>query len=163
MSNPKEIPMLFSSEMVRAILSGSKTETRRLKFAGKVGDLIWVRETWKPHRVYSALKPRDVPTSAIFYRADNAYSPDTRWIPGIHMPRWVSRIALRVTAVRSEPLGMIRDPDAIAEGCAGGHGSIPNYPYSATPLEHFQHVWKSINSAWESELMVQVIKFERAL
>lgn len=71
-------PILFNSEMVRAVLSGRKTQTRRaIKLAnagycdpkegtyqdeygetrsmfelcpyGQVGDRLWVRETWRPH------------------------------------------------------------------------------------------------------------------
>jgi hypothetical protein len=52
-----ERPMIFSDESVRAILSGTKTMTRRLigkrpvKWA--VGNRIWVKEVWglfKPAR-----------------------------------------------------------------------------------------------------------------
>ena len=45
-NNRKDIPMLFNSDMVKALLNGSKTQTSRFKFTGKVGDLIWVRESY---------------------------------------------------------------------------------------------------------------------
>src|SRR5690242_10686432 len=36
----------------------------------KPGDRLWVREAWKPHSIFEAIKPRDIPQSRIFYLSD---------------------------------------------------------------------------------------------
>lgn len=48
----KERPIIFNGEMVRAILEGRKTQTRRVATSdkcpyGEVGDRLWVREKWR--------------------------------------------------------------------------------------------------------------------
>lgn len=143
---PKERPILFSGPMVRAILDGRKTQTRRVvnpqpkhfpmtdgetwfdvktvmeRFAlecryGIPGEHLYVRETW--HGSWSkerALKPEH-PMDVISYRAD--FGEDAKglqWRPSIHMPRWASRITLEVVNVRVERLLDISEEDAKAEG-----------------------------------------------
>jgi hypothetical protein len=143
---------------------------------GKPGDLLWVRETW----CQGADDGRQVPLRmATLYRADGEHvtlsdgdgftavnkdgSEKSPWRPSIHMPRWASRITLRITDVRVERLQDVSRQDCVAEGCAGGHGSIPGYPYSATPREHFHHLWNTINGAgaWDANPWVWVVAFER--
>lgn len=185
----RERPILFNGDMVRAILDGRKTVTRRTmkpqpvlngnfwelggagwsdrisSFTpvpghslaercpfGKPGDRLWVREAWAPG------------ATRTMYRAGcnpSYLPPGGRWKPSIHMPRWASRILLEVTAVRVERLHDITDEQCIAEGCRGGHGSIPGYRYNATLQEHFRHVWESAGGDYFVNPWVWVIEFKR--
>ena len=129
-------PIIFSAPMVRALLDGRKTQTRRVLkplprrtifFDPKTavldqfqeppyapGDRLWVREAFS----YELL---DVDRNGFmppWYWADgNPESGDfTRPKPSIHMPRWASRLTLLVTDVRVQRLQEISDDDARAEG-----------------------------------------------
>lgn len=136
----KERPILMSAPMVLALLSGAKTQTRRLvkpqpvQFHsdakvgpvdlprcpyGLAGDRLWVREAFA--RDYFSAAPYEEPTKRHGYRADWTSRaadvvPEPRWTPSIHMPRWASRIDLEVTGVRVERLQDISEADAVAEG-----------------------------------------------
>lgn len=137
----KQRPILFSAPMVRALLAGTKTQTRRVlheKFSflmsgdkpghpglaacpyGQPGERLWVREgvrlvaTWNPDGEYDRADAA--------YIADGALAPIDAWpwknkaLPSIHMPRGVSRITLEVTGVHVERLCDISEADAKAEG-----------------------------------------------
>lgn len=136
-----ERPVLFSAPMVRAILAGTKTQTRRVvkpqpeerlhaiwkRFPhqsgcpyGVPGDRLWVRETWAPFEFCYEQRPSDLPRGIkIVYLADQKQrlSGDT-YRPSIHMPRWASRLTLEVVSVRVERVQEISEADAIAEGIA---------------------------------------------
>ena len=182
----KEIPMLFSAPMIRALLDGRKTQTRRLKFNGAVGDLIWVRETWAASHAVDAFPPREIPHLERIHYAATANLGAPVGLGGlltrvaIHMPRWMSRIQLRVTAVRSEPLESISESDAMAEG-AKRFDDIPDpniyrrgsrwsmeTPATTDECLHtarfaFGNFWKKINGedSWYENPTVFVIEFER--
>lgn len=59
-------PILFSDEMVRAILKGQKIQTRRVVKPGsqwsnvEPGDTLWVREAWAADLTNDDVKPRDM-------------------------------------------------------------------------------------------------------
>ncbi|WP_210452564.1 hypothetical protein [Pantoea ananatis] len=146
---------------------------------GAVGDRLWIRETWQgplvsyddAYSMFKDPKPYQKVENCV-YRADGDQYPEFTdaddnlrqgWRPSIHMPRWASRITLEITGVRVERLNSMKEQDAIAEGCSGGHNSIPGYHYSATPHEHFHHVWQSIcgEESWQANPWVWVIEFKR--
>lgn len=139
-------PILFNSEMVRAVISGRKTQTRRIIKKqphgvawflrakewlfpnvnphtsavcpfGEVGKRLWVRETWAHHKL--AINSRTDDEGPFVYAADTMaeqHRLGDKWKPSIHMPRCASRITLEVTGVRVERLQDISEADALAEG-----------------------------------------------
>ena len=149
----KERPIIFNAPMVKAILEGRKTQTRRIVTVknknscpyGQPGDRLWVRETW-------GVGSRPDPLGGyegIEYRADEFYLEDSDdlpclrvtpppdvclldydsgWMPSIHMPRWASRITLEVTGVRVERLQDIPGDDIFHEGIQ----RLENHSWHAT-------------------------------
>jgi len=126
-----EKPILFNTEMVRAILDGRKTQTRRLckgqpqdgitspETLGyeppyKPGDILWVRETWQ--RIF------DESGWHYEYKADHEdgqlqiCNTPIGWRPSIHMPREAARLFLRIIDVRAERLQDMTPEDCMNDG-----------------------------------------------
>lgn len=126
----KELPILFNTPMVRTILNGEKTSTRRiiksintdietLKNACQYqpGDTLYVRETWEHFECWNCegdergncpKKPQKNVSNKIcgcyMYRATDEIRGDAKWHPSIHMPKKAARIWLKVINVRVEHL-----------------------------------------------------------
>lgn len=131
-----DLPISFSGPMVRMLIDGKKTQTRRLakpikpalrslsfrQYAEaryRVGDRLYVREHWKTWDHLDAIAPRDLsPSSFVYYLASPREVGRTlgKHRQAMHMPRWASRLFLAVSQVRQEPLQEISAEDAIAEG-----------------------------------------------
>lgn len=160
----KDRPVIFSALMVRALLEGRKTQTRRLATSPlakmQPRDRLWVREAWAP---LSALTHNDAGSTALiengFYRADAGIVDGeiSRWTPSIHMPRLASRLTLLVTEVRRERLGDITERDAEAEGVDLAGRAI-------TARLAFAQLWNSLhgNGAWEADPEVVALTFKVA-
>jgi len=129
---PPSKAISFSPELVRAILSGQKTETRRLirpqpkrlpSIAkcpiAQPGDLLHVREPWAEQ------------DGRIVYAAD-APAGVRGFKPAMYMPRNASRLTLRVTAVRAEHLAALSAKAARAEGAPAEE---------ADPIAWFARLW----------------------
>lgn len=120
----KEHPILFSADMVQAILAGKKDLTRRIvknevpigkwedtvKYFpyGQIGDLIWVRETMIYNKNSQTYWPK-----ADGYQKTASYE---KVVPSILVPKINSRIWLQIKNVRIELLHDITEEDAIREG-----------------------------------------------
>ncbi|MBO5060259.1 MAG: hypothetical protein J6C82_05030 [Clostridia bacterium] len=138
-------PILFNTEMVRAILLGRKTQTRRivkqntetilnspyhkehsqvpdaqliLKLCQplyETGNILYVRETWSKSNAGTYLY-RAFPFDAPEEEDVAMKSLGYKWHPSIHMPKKAARIFLRITAVRTERLQEITIEDIENEG-----------------------------------------------
>jgi len=141
---------------------------------GKPGDRLWVRESTKENCTgsfsFGKYSADETPVFEGFDRNPGSPHRCAEWwysrksCPSIHMPRWASRILLEITGVRVERLHDISQDDCRSEGCPGGHDSIPDYGYSATPREHFEWIWESINgkgSFYAANPWLWVIEFKR--
>lgn len=234
----KEHPILFSGPMVRAILEGRKTQTRRVvkpcpdgfEWAvkhsgdtftntlwdgeqwithnipiscdclvytgpmqrcvdptgssnmewfqwestpltcpyGQIDNLLWVRETWAVNHNYDEWKPSDLEPGLLSLDLNYAAS----WVdkpgylgkirPSIFMPRWASRLTLKIIDVRVERLQEISEDDAKAEGVSPWHDTIDGIVYKP----EFVSLWDSINAkrpgcAWNDNPYVWVIEFRK--
>ena len=218
-----ELPILFNTKMVKAILDGRKTQTRRIinatgfenmQFDGMngrfamfklgegnvsiptlrskyaIGDILYVRETWKQatggtagHGLFDT----------ILYKADEPQDTtglmiEERWHPSIHMPKSAARIWLMVKAIRVERLQDIDEDGVIAEGAESLIRGCEHMDYSVVPPEPCfnthacndciidkgypelfgKMVWdKTVNPdelalyGWDANPYVWVIEFER--
>ncbi len=173
----KERPVIFNGEMVRAIIDGRKTQTRRIAKAdnsnhllgcpfGQVGDRLWVRETFMD-LTGTCIEATTGKFEGFAYRADTptgSYGDEVRkeyglkWAPSLHMPRKACRILLEITAVRVERLNDISDGDAISEGC-----SISDMKSGDCVADVFARLWSSIYGvdSWNANPWVWVIEFRR--
>ena len=178
-------PIIFTGESIPAILEGRKTMTRRVlrdqplcsaerwieiggpqnaKLPYQVGDLLWVRETWDWNEEFGS-KSRDCPY--LFYQA-NQIQPEPRnspkWRPSIFMPRWASRITLKVTTVKVERVQEISEDDTCSEGVSWESWAVENDMGDWPAINAFRALWDSLNAkrghGWDQNDWVGAYTFE---
>ena len=141
----KERPILFKTEMVKAILEGRKTQTRRIVKPQPLcihQRIAWniLTEEWclydeaqkevleKFECPYGKIgdhlyvketwyKTKHVLPSIICYKADYNDPENYKWKPSLFMPKKYARIWLEVTEIKVQQLHQISFDDILAEGC----------------------------------------------
>ena len=137
-------PILFNTEMVRAILDGRKDATRRIVKGFIPDDAVWGYTAFTPKGYILCrgtfadgygekffklpCEPGDIlyvretwkkAPNGYYYYEDwqrNDIADVTKWKPSIHMPKEAARIWLKVTDVRAERLQDIDEDGAVKEG-----------------------------------------------
>lgn len=170
-----------------------KGEGRALGHFGtrrQVGDLIWVKETWRPLSGYSNwdFRIKFAADDVEVHFEDGDYDSDWNWpkaaktgnVSPLYLPKWASRITLRVTGYRIERLHEIDHSGAIAEGVEMESADPPFYYVPGAGLtrntavgveepgdiDHsvrsYAKLWDYINGvgAWDTNPWVEVIQFE---
>lgn len=214
-------PILFNTEMVQAILEGSKTTTRRIvkdidnnytylgsdkqkksvsfarnttrlplyiKIPYKVGEILYVRETWMIQSMknfeknikflYKAepnQKLNEVHVSDKRYEELLKYECKNGWQPSLFMPKEAARIFLKVTNVRVERLQDIAPKGAREEGIREYTKDDKVFKYAVNedqylwrdmprePIQAFGDLWDTTTREykWRLNPWVWVISFER--
>lgn len=160
---------------------------------GRTGETLWVREAWQiatgrhDGDLGAAVRYRDTYVQNVQMPAEKPMELGLtfdRWRSPIHMPRWASRLSLKVRSVRIERLQEITPEDARKEGAdfgtAGEYGLYcaeylgemmkhkgpdrPEFkpPEPPNPVELFKAQWGAIHGAdaWEVNPWVWRIEFE---
>lgn len=215
-------PILFNTAMVRAILDGEKTCTRRIikkeipggykplgfvlyptddkelgnlvlggkganvyyaKPPYKVGDILYVRETWAntwtPDGDIGFVYKADGEPKNFPYWGNAKQGKHEVWMPSIHMPKEAARVFLKVTSVKVERLKDIDEEQAKKEGARKqlwyqpfGTKIEDEQKYVGSLVNHkinyktgFAAIWDSTvkeeKYSWEANPLIWVIEFEK--
>lgn len=155
---------------------------------GGVGDLLWMKETWKIRDASEIVKLDD--TEFIVYKAggeleklhgDICYNEYGKWLQVIwraeetgawqssmHMPRVISRSEMLITGITPERVQQITEEDVKAEGVkpkfVGGITTLKYQDYYKY-VPAFAELWDSLNlkrgHGWEHNDWVWAITFKK--
>ena len=169
-------PMLFSTEMVRAILDRRKTMTRRIikidnpdeweaendlrkkteAFGGSDVPCYICRKVsteergiyYPKHDVGDVIYVRE--TWYQHYDGSFVYkasqSPNKGWKPSIFMPKEAARIFLKVNGVRVERIQNITGLNCLYEGIHEPYACRSESGYEFEMRTHFKELWNGINA-----------------
>lgn len=187
----KSRPILFSAPMVRAILAGEKTQTRRVVKPqpifvadphvpfktpdadpkglipcpyGKPGDHLWVKETYRVPKSYDNIAPRDLHLTEVRYEVDGSEKPLVPWWDSDEPGRIRQSIFMRkwMSRITLEITNIrVERLHEITAHDALAEGVGHNS--MGNPVFDYEILWKSINGpgSWESNPWVWVVEFRK--
>ena len=155
--------ILFKENLFNKILTGEKTQTRRVikgtpwdlqkmneweewpkeeisapKPRYKVGEVVYLKE---PYIEFGTMDDQQQPVGGFLYKFDGKPLPSDlgeRWSNKLFMPSRAARHFIKITGVRTERLQEITDSDILAEGVN---------PSKYLELWHvWEKLWDSINA-----------------
>jgi len=161
----KEQPIIFNTEMIRAILDGRKTQTRQvLQPQPELEEYVYY---WKG-MFFNPLSAKDLVRKECPYgNIGNRLWVKKTWgykrVSSLFRPRQTSRMTLEIIDIRVERLQEITEEDAIAEGIWGK--GEPYQGIGDLPSDRFRDLWDSLNAkrgySWDINPWVWVIEFKR--
>lgn len=182
------LPILFNTEMIKAILDGRKTVTRRLVRKNDIEKLL-NSPFHEQHpevtdiQIINKLCTPPYQTGDIMYVRETwkyshgcywhkaGFTPQSieyvKWKPSIHMPKEAARIWLKVTGVKVAKLQDMNGRDVLKEGLNSLVHPEAFY-FDMNQLEMFEQLWNSTikkteleQFGWDANPYVWVIEFER--
>lgn len=178
----EERPIIYNTEMVKAVLDGRKIVTRRPVKRVQIDDYDkndksygpWTEDQYGDYHKTSIFCPFGKISDRLYvretwqeviafygesldtlYAADyneNEYQSLKPWKPSIYMPKRCARIWLEITDVRVERVQEINNEDCMKEGI--------KIQQSTSRLSVFVDLWDSIYKNWSSNPWVWVIEFK---
>jgi hypothetical protein len=166
LSNSKPMSLFNGEWAAEYVLDPGNQSWRERELRFAAGDRLYVREAWRCHYTLNETAPRDLPpeNSLVSYVADGDSAIHIRsagrFRPGIHMPRWASRITLIVKDVRVQRLQDISEEDAQAECPPLDAGNRLHSTFRVA----FANLWDGLNAArgygWDANPWVAAYSFD---
>ncbi|MGL4404654.1 MAG: hypothetical protein ACRCT6_02775 [Notoacmeibacter sp.] len=177
--------------MMRANLTGTKTETRRMpKKNGKprfaVGDIGYAQEAWRLECHLNIFSPLKCSPSAVYFEADDSWHAigngdkvvsfgigadestrrGGRVRASMHLPEKFTRFKFRVLECEFQKLHDITELQAIAEGVVDSHEfykGAAHLPGRILAITAYFDLWEEINGqgSWVLNPMIERIRYER--
>jgi len=131
---------------------------QRLYCKYEIGDILYVKEPFRRnlvgHKGKSWLYEVEYKNNIILLRLSNKEYKNlatNRWIMAKHMPKWASRIFIKVTNIRVERLQDISNTDIKKEG----------FDIKEHFMVYWDQIYKEKKYKWQSNPWVWVIEFQR--